>query len=166
MNMKKLSIKPRVYIETSIPSFYYEVRKEPEMVARRNWTRKWWDFHRKHYETVTSEAVSDELGIGNYPSKEKTLALIGKIPFLTIGEEISEIVQSYIQHKLMPKNPLGDALHLALASYHKCDFLLTWNCANIANANKFGHIRRINTMLGLYVPNLLTPLELMGETEK
>jgi len=166
VNMKKLSIKPRVYIETSIPSFYYEVRKEPEMVARRNWTRKWLDLHRKHYETVTSEAVSDELGIGNYPSKEKTLALIGKIPFLTIGEEISEIVQSYIQHKLMPKNPLGDALHLALASYHKCDFLLTWNCANIANANKFGHIRRINTMLGLYVPNLLTPLELMGETEK
>jgi hypothetical protein len=32
-----------VYIETTIPSFYYEVREEPEMIARRNWTRQWWD---------------------------------------------------------------------------------------------------------------------------
>ena len=31
-----------VYIETSIPSFYVETRQEPEMVARRNWTREWW----------------------------------------------------------------------------------------------------------------------------
>ncbi|EDN66668.1 conserved hypothetical protein [Beggiatoa sp. PS] len=60
---------------------------------------------------------------------------------------------------------LGDVLHLALASYHKCDFLLTWNCKNIANANKFTHIKRINTLLGLFVPTLLTPLELIGETE-
>ena len=65
----------------------------------------------------------------------------------------------------MPENPLGDALHLAVASYHKCDFLLTWNCDHLANANKFGHIKRINTILGLYVPALITPLELLGEME-
>ena len=68
----------------------------------------------------------------------------------------------YIRHKVMPDNPLGDALHLALASFHKYDFLLTWNCEHLANANKFGHIRRINALLGLHVPALVTPLELMG----
>ena len=62
----------------------------------------------------------------------------------------------------MPRDPVGDALHLALASFHKCDFLLTWNCLHLANANKFGHIRRINGMLGLFVPLLVTPLELLG----
>jgi hypothetical protein len=62
----------------------------------------------------------------------------------------------------MPRDPTGDALHLALASYHKCDFLLTWNCSHLANANKFMHIRRINTMIGLYVPILVTPLEMLG----
>ena len=36
-------MKPKVYIETSIPSFYHEVRSEPSMVARRDWTRQWWD---------------------------------------------------------------------------------------------------------------------------
>jgi hypothetical protein len=62
----------------------------------------------------------------------------------------------------MPANPTGDALHLALAYYHKCDFLVTWNCEHLANANKFGHIRRVNTMLGLFVPSLVTPMELFG----
>ena len=60
----------------------------------------------------------------------------------------------------------GDALHLALASYHKCDFLVTWNCRHLANANKFGHIRRVNTMLGLFVPALVTPLELFGGSDE
>jgi hypothetical protein len=59
-------------------------------------------------------------------------------------------------------NPAGDAIHLALASFHKCDFLVTWNCLHLANANKFGHIRRINTMLGLFTPVLATPLQLLG----
>ncbi len=63
---------------------------------------------------------------------------------------------------VMPADPAGDALHLALASYHKCDFLVTWNCQHLANANKFGHIRLVNGMLGLFVPALVTPLELLG----
>ncbi len=62
----------------------------------------------------------------------------------------------------MPADPSGDALHLALASYHECDFLLTWNCQHLANANKFQHIRIINVMLGLHVPSLVTPLELLA----
>ena len=46
-------MKPKVYIETSIPSFYYEVRSEPEMVARREWTRQWWGEAGDHYMLVT-----------------------------------------------------------------------------------------------------------------
>ena len=57
----------------------------------------------------------------------------------------------------------GDALHLALASFHRCDFLVTWNCRHLANANKFGHIRRVNTLLGIHVPALVTPMELLAE---
>ena len=66
----------------------------------------------------------------------------------------------------MPKDPKGDALHLALASYHNCRFLLTWNCQHLANANKFEHIRHINTLLGLFVPILTTPHGLLHEYEE
>ena len=116
---------PRVYIETTIPSFYHEVRPEPEHVARRAWTRTWWDEQRSRYELVTSEAVIDELESGDYPSKRETLRLIDGLPLLAVEPEVGEVVKAYVRHLLMPKDPYGDALHLALASYHKCDFLLT-----------------------------------------
>ena len=87
------------------------------------------------------------------------------LPVLPIGPAIGEVVSAYMRHRIMPADPAGDALHLALASFHKCDFLLTWNCTHLANANKFGHIRRVNTMLGLFVPTLTTPLELLGGTD-
>lgn len=155
-------MKPIVYIETSIPSFYYESRTEPTMAAQKEWTRQWWDHKRHGYILVTSEAVLEELERGDYPNKKKIIALMEEIQLLHIEPAIIEIVQTYIDHKVMPHDPTGDALHLAIASYHKCDFLLTWNCNHLANANKFNHIRRINTMLGLYVPILITPLEILG----
>jgi predicted nucleic acid-binding protein len=155
-------LKPKVYIETSIPSFYHEVRTEPDMAARRGWTQEWWDERRKDYELVTSDAVLDELSRGNHPVKEEALRMVQSLELVEIVVEIEEIVEAYIRHKVMPNDPVGDAMHLALASFHKCDFLLTWNCRHLANANKFGHIRRVNTLLGLYVPILVTPLELLG----
>jgi predicted nucleic acid-binding protein len=152
----------RVYIETTIPSFYHEVRPEPEMVARRNWTRTWWDHRRHAYQLVTSVAVLDELQAGTFPNKDQALALLTEVPFVPVEPIIIEIVETYIQRMVMPHDPTGDALHLALASYHKCDFLVTWNVRNLANANKFAHIRHINTLLGLFTPALVTPLELLG----
>jgi hypothetical protein len=156
-------IKPRVYVETTIPSFYHEVRTSPDIVARRDWTRQWWETAQERYELVTSPAVLDELAGGRPERGEMRLDLVRGLPLLAVEPAITEIVQAYIRYKLMPADPSGDAMHLALASYHKCDFLVTWNCHHLANANKFGHIRRVNTMLGLFVPALVTPLELLGE---
>jgi hypothetical protein len=154
---------PRVYVETTIPSFYHEVRTEPEMLARRAWTREWWDDHRSDFDLVTSEAVIDELENGAFPQKDDALALLERIPLLDVDEAVADIVDAYIKRHVMPADPVGDALHLALASHHRCDFLLTWNCRHLANANKFAHIRRVNGLLGLFVPSLVTPLELLGE---
>lgn len=156
---------PRVYVETTIPSFYYEVRTEPEMVARRIWTRTWWDEQRIVYDLVTSDAVIDELEQGSFSAREEAIGLIEDLPMLEIGDPIADIVATYISRRVMPADPAGDALHRALSSFHKCDFLLTWNCRHLANANKFGHIRRVNTILGLATPSIVTPLELLGEFE-
>lgn len=154
--------KPRIYIETTIPSFYHERRTEADIVARREWTRQWWSTAPERYEMVTSPAVLDEIAAGRVEHGAERLALLAGLPLVPVEEAVAEIVGAYIRHKLMPADPGGDALHLALASYHKCDFLLTWNCAHLANANKFGHIRRVNGLLGLFVPELVTPLQLLG----
>ena len=155
-------MKESIYIETTIPNFYYETRTEPDIIARKEWTVDWWNNHRHKYNLLTSEAVHEELNAGEYPEKINIQHLINDIPLIETNPEIIEIVQFYIHHKLMPNNPLGDALHLAIASYHKCDYILTWNCRNIANPNKFKHIQRINAMLQLYCPVLTTPLQMLG----
>ena len=158
-------LKPVVYIETTIPSFYFETRRDPKSLARRRWTREWWEHAAERYQVVSSAAVVEELRTGEYPSKVKCLSFVEPVRLLPVVPEIIEIVDTYIGRRVMPADPRGDALHLALASYHKCDFLLTWNCRHLANANKFGHIRRINARLNLAVPELVTPLELLGGSE-
>jgi predicted nucleic acid-binding protein len=153
----------KIYVETSIPSYYHERRADPEIVVLKNWTQHWWDFKRKEFDIFTSEAVLRELENGDYPTKAEALLLLSDVPVLAIEPDIEEIVETYIRHRLMPANPTGDALHLALASYYRCDFLLTWNCKHLANANKFAHIQRLNVLLGLYNPRLVTPLEFLDE---
>ncbi len=159
-------MRPVVYIETSIPSFFYEKRNEPEMVARRNWTREWWKSNSQLFSLKTSEAVIAELDGGDYDTKNAAVKLLDGVERLYIADELADIIDVYLNNHLMPRERLGDALHLALASYYKCDFLLTWNCRHIANANKFEHIRIINSRLGLFVPLLVTPMELFKEDAK
>ena len=114
-----------VYVETSIRSFYHEVRTDPEMVARRGWTRDWWALASQQHELVTSAAVIDELEQGEYPSRRQCLDLLGGLPLLEIEPVVIDIVDTYIARHVMPAKPAGDALHLALASFHRCDFLVT-----------------------------------------
>lgn len=156
-------MKPKVYVETSIPSFYHETRTNAAAVARREWTRQWWDMERLNFEIFSSEAVYEEMSLTPEPKRQQCLDLLDSLDLLPIEPKIAHIVNVYIAHKIMPNNGLGDALHLAIASYYECDFLLTWNCKHLANANKFQHIERINKMLGLFVPKLITPLELLGD---
>ncbi len=91
------------------------------------------------------------------------ISLISGIDYLEINDEIEEVVEEYISNYLMPQDVVGDALHLAIASFHKVDYLLTWNCNHLANANKKKHIRRINGRLRLSTPEIITPLEVLEE---
>ena len=115
----------RIYIETTIPSFYYEVRSDPPNVARREWTRQWFDDAVKSHDVVTSAAVLQELQRGDFPGKSDAVAMIISLDALPITDEVLKIVDEYIRRKLMPQDPAGDALHLAVASHHNCDFLVT-----------------------------------------
>ena len=147
-----------VYIETSIPSFYYTLRTDPASVARMHWTRQWWQEYADQCTLVTSVAVIEELQQGTGGKNEERISLVNQATILPISEEVIEIAQVYFDKLVMPRDPKGDALHLAFASYHKADFLLTWNCSHLANANKFHHIRLVNFELGMACPVLTTPL--------
>ncbi|MCX6872298.1 MAG: type II toxin-antitoxin system VapC family toxin [Verrucomicrobia bacterium] len=155
-------MRPKVYIETTIPSFYHCGRKDPESVAMHHWTREWWDQRRTEFFLATSAAALLEIENGHHPLAAARLEFLHSLPLLSLDEEAVEIAQIYIDRLVMPRDQTGDALHLALASWHKCDILLTWNCKHLANYRKTQQIRRINTALGIHIPELLTPLELLN----
>jgi hypothetical protein len=78
---------------------------------------------------------------------------------------LAEVIQFYLDNRLVPRTAAVDASHLALASLHDVRFLLTWNCKHLANANKFEHIRVLNGRLGISVPTITTPVTMMPEEE-
>jgi hypothetical protein len=157
-----LKISALIYVETTIPSFYTEKRRGVEIEARRQWTREWWAKPNPDQRLVTSVVVFDELERIPDPARRlAAIALLRGFEVLDYTNEVEEIAAVYVQHKLMPAEAIGDADHLALASFYNCDMLVTWNCKHLANANKTGHIRRVNALLGLRTPFLVTPLELL-----
>ena len=136
------------------------------MRLKRRWTREWWSGHSSSHRLVTSVAVIDELQVAPPAKRERALELVAPLERFPFTDEIDEIIRDYIGHKLMPADALGDAAHLAFASFHGCDWLLTWNCKHLANANKFDHIRVINRRLGLRSPELITPLALLENEDE
>ncbi len=156
----------KIYIETTIPSFYYTSRTDTQSIARSEWTREWWEKYADKYKLTSSAAVIEELQQGIGKHTEDRLILLDKVTLLEINKEIIDIAKIYIDHKVMPNDINGDALHLAVASYHKIDSVLTWNCKHIANANKMDHIRRINFQIGLSTPILATPFNYLEDEEE
>lgn len=92
--------KPRVYIETTIPSFYHTTRTGMAALARREWTRRWWAEAADAYELVTSDAVHDELKAGDYPSQRAAIGLLHGIPLLEFTPAVGEIVEAYFRFRL------------------------------------------------------------------
>jgi|GEM_PF-1731265 hypothetical protein len=86
-----------VYIETSIPSYYYESRPGLKFSVWREITRKWWKTYRQFYQTVTSDAVFAELNEGTYPHKQQTLS------FGSFLKEAAKLRKSRLKNKVKAK---------------------------------------------------------------
>jgi predicted nucleic acid-binding protein len=155
--------KPRIYLDTTIPSAYHTNRTDPGSVERRATTRRWWKLAARTSELLISDAVLQELYDGISDQVVLRLALVEGMEVLPSGEDITQTAAAYMRHKLMPQDPEGDALHLALASHYKCDALATWNYHHLANPSKFDRIRRLNEERGLFVPRICTPKALLEE---
>lgn len=148
-------MRPTVYIETTIPSYYADSRADLMRDIER--TRQWWDVERCAYECFLSPVVLQELERGDYHSRAACLELVEGLPLLELNDEVSEIAEVYESHKVMPRFPVRDSLHVAIASYYRMEYLLTWNCRHLANANKIRHLEALNAKLHLHVPIIATP---------
>ncbi len=157
-------MKEKVYLDSTIPSYYFDKRES--LATFTEITRKWWSEMSDNYDLFISDSVLQELNEGNYPRKNEIIKFISTIPLLPTVDDIEIIVAFYIENYVMPQSSVGDAAHLAYASYYGIEYLLTWNCNHLANANKKRHIRIINGRLGLPTPEIITPIELFKEEEQ
>jgi predicted nucleic acid-binding protein len=157
----RVAPRPRVYLDSTIPSYYFDER--PEILNYVQDTRRWWNEESQAYDLWVSQTTLRELEKGEHPHKEKILKFVQNLKVLPEDPIIAELTQTYIDHKLMPANLEGDATHLAYASFFDFKYLLTWNCNHLANANKRRHIEVINIRLGLPIPLIVTPQMLVKE---
>ena len=160
-------MKPSVYIESTIPSFIVgETSPVIVSAARQITTRRWWTDHRQEYRLYISRLVRQEIARGKTNLAQERLALVAGLPQLLITDTVLEFADELHAQPGLTDVPEQDAVHLAVASYYRMDYLLTWNLTHIANAQTWRAIERFRARWGTYFPTICTPDELMGlETE-
>ena len=154
----------RIYIESTIPS-YVVARPARDLVqaARQQLTRDWWDLQRERHELFTSQIVLDEIAAGEREMAQRRLVLMAGLTVLDLTPAAETLAERVLHSGLLPASADGDAAHIALATVHKLDILLTCNCRHIANAAIVGRLRRLAKAHGHTLPEIYTPEELLGE---
>jgi hypothetical protein len=150
-----------VYIETSIVG-YLTARSRNAVIfqARQELTRNWWHRRRTNYELVVSQLVLDEAARGDAEAAAERLRLIAGIPLLDQSDpRIVMIADELLAAHLLPEKARSDATHVAVAAVHAVEYLLTWNCKHIANADRIPKVYRLLTDLGYLPPLIVTPEE-------
>jgi hypothetical protein len=125
--------KPSVYLDTSIISAYWDKGNAAAIVARRQKTVDWWNQERRHFDLWTSAAAESELRLGNFPHQRECMRMVNRVRYLTIDGKVDKLTLELISLRIVPETKPGDAIHMAVATAHEVDYLLTWNYAHLAN---------------------------------
>lgn len=155
--------KPRVYVETSIISYLVSRPSKILIIAaNQQLTREWWDARRRFFDLVISDVVVQECERGDRIAAKARLQISEELPLLEVTREAVELAATFLKKGAIPSGSERDALHVSVAAVHGVEFLLTWNCTHIANAEMQRGMARVATSKGYALPVLCTPLELMG----
>jgi predicted nucleic acid-binding protein len=146
-------MKLSLYLETSVVGAYLD-NGEP---FRRDLTIRWWEHELSEYNAFSSVLVRRELEHIAEPHRLGYLKLIAPLKSLDLSEEVAILAEGYISRGIFHRKYIADALHVALASFHKIDYLVTWNFGHIANVRKQARLRLFNTAAGFFSPVIVTP---------
>jgi predicted nucleic acid-binding protein len=156
-------MKPRVYIETTIPS-YLTARPSRDIVraAHQQLTQQWWA--RRHaFDLYTSRLVVQECSAGDAQAAADRLAALAGIPLLQQKPEMSTLAEALMREARLPPKAAADALHIAAAAVHGMQYLLTWNCTHIANVTLRSEFEAVCRGAGFEPPLICTPEELSSQ---
>jgi hypothetical protein len=153
-----------VYIETSIVG-YLTARSTKNLILAANMeiTKDWWEFRRNAFVLYTSEAVLNEVAQGDPVIAAQRLEVLRDFPLLALNQAVQDLATQFLARSSLPSKAKVDAIHIAVATVHDMDYLLTWNCRHIANAQIQSKLAEISVDFGYVLPILCTPNELMGD---
>jgi predicted nucleic acid-binding protein len=153
-----------VYVETSVIG-YLTVRPSNNLIVMANLeiTRRWWETRRGQFTLYISSVVLDEAGRGDAEIAGKRLEILQDIPVLALTEAIQDLGMQFLAKSNLPVKASDDAIHIATATVHGLDYLLTWNCKHIANAQIQKKLAEICLEFGYKLPTICTSYELMEE---
>ena len=160
--------KPTIYVETTIPSFLTARPSGDLIVAGRQLvTRQWWEQNRLDYDLFVSEIVLDEAGGGDPLAARARLEVLQGLPLLQIDDATLGLTRAILESGVIPGKVAADAGHVAVATRYGMNFLLTWNCAHIANAAIRMKLGEVAQKAGFSLPVICTPDEMPagGENE-
>jgi len=154
----------KVYIETTIVS-YLTARPSRDVIVAgaQQITLEWWENQRPRFVLYTSPAVLKEIVVGDAKAAEKRLQVLQNLPLLELTSEVLNLANTFMQQKALPSKAREDAVHIAVATVYELNYLLTWNCRHIANAELQTRFAEIAQELGYRLPRMCTPHELIGE---
>ncbi|HTU88786.1 MAG TPA: type II toxin-antitoxin system VapC family toxin [Gemmataceae bacterium] len=155
-------MKPRVYLETTIPS-YLTAWPSRDLVraAHQQLTSEWWQRKRAEFELFASQVVVRECQAGDPVVAAERLQILRDLTLLDQTEQATDLAQALLEQTPLPERAAVDALHIAIATVHGMDFVLTWNCAHIANAVLRNQIESVCREAGYEPPTICTPEELL-----
>ncbi|MGV0026841.1 type II toxin-antitoxin system VapC family toxin [Phormidesmis priestleyi] len=124
-----------VYIETSILG-YLTARLTRNLILAANIevTEEWWDSRRSAFVLYISQVVLDEVARGDSEIAAQRLEILDGVPLVELNQSVRSLAAEFLTRSSLPPKASDDAVHIAAASVHRLDYLLTWNCKHIANA--------------------------------
>jgi hypothetical protein len=157
-------MKPTLYLETTIPG-YLTARRSRDLVtaAHQELTREWWDRRREDFTLFVSQIVVEEAAGGDAKEAARRLETLKGIPVLEVTDRARAFAKKLMKQVPLPAKAAIDGLHIALAAAHEMDYLLTWNCAHIANAAFRSKIEAVCRRGGYKEPVICTPEELLED---
>jgi len=159
-------MKPRLYLETTIPSYLVaRTSRDLLLAADQESTQEWWELHRHKYDLFISEAVLEEASDGDADFAAKRLAALEGLPRIRTTAEVDALVAHFLEEQIIPPAVAADAVHLALATAHRMDFLLTWNRKHLHNPHLERRIMAACRKFGYDCPVICTPAELLKSDE-
>jgi hypothetical protein len=155
-------MKPEAYIETTVVSYLAAWPSRDVVIAgHQQVTRQWCASAADRFELVASQLVIDEASSGDEQAARDRLAALVSVTLLDATDEALKLAEELVAANAIPEKAAEDAAHIAIAVTNGIDFLVTWNCRQIANAAMRSEIERVCRRAG-YEPTIIcTPDELM-----